>query len=84
MFSIVLYFDQDLSKASIKKSKTWTQQLITKAQILGGNYYLPYQAFATQNQFTNGYPRYKEFKTIKEKYDPKNRFLNQFYIDYMK
>jgi decaprenylphospho-beta-D-ribofuranose 2-oxidase len=82
-FSIVLYFDQELSNTKVNQAKKWTQNLIEKAQSLGGNYYLPYQRFATKEQFRKGYPGYKDFIKIKERYDPKSLFSSNFFVDYL-
>ncbi|WP_264769853.1 FAD-binding oxidoreductase [Coxiella burnetii] len=81
-FSIVLYFDQNLGENEIYQTRHWTRQLIDKAQELNGNYYLPYQAFATRNQFRTGYPGYKKFLEIKRKYDPAELFSSEFYKRY--
>ena len=83
-FCIVLYFDQDLSPSQIKQTKQWTQELISKAQELGGNYYLPYQQFATKEQFRTGYPGYTRLLHLKQQYDPTNLFSNNFYENYFK
>jgi len=71
-FAVVLYFNQALSKEEIDKAGSWTRELINSSLSLGGSYYLPYQLFATQDQFRKSYPSYKEFLNLKNKYDPNN------------
>jgi len=81
-FSVVLYFDQELSEAKVNQTKQWTDALITKAESFGGNYYLPYQPFASKAQFQKGYPGYHQFVEIKQKYDRENLFSSEFYLNY--
>ena len=81
-FSVVLYFEQSLSTTEVEKTRNWTQQLIQAALKTGGNYYLTYQNFATQEQFEEAYPSYKAFEKIKNHYDPQGVFTNQFYQHY--
>ncbi len=83
-FSVVLYFDQDLSAPEIQKSQSWTKQLIDAALAEGGSYYLTYQDFATRQQFEQAYAHYEEFRRVKHEYDPGNRFTNKFYQAYLK
>lgn len=81
-FSIVLYFDQQLSIEEVNQTKLWTQNLISRVERLGGNYYLPYQSFATKEQFKRAYPGYKNFLKIKHRYDSGNLFSSQFFVRY--
>ena len=81
-FAIVLYFNQDLSSNKIEQAQSWTRNLINASLSLNGNYYLPYQLFATINQFQSGYPDYNRFSKIKNEYDPRGLFLNEFYLKY--
>ncbi|CDZ77762.1 putative decaprenylphosphoryl-beta-D-ribose oxidase [Legionella massiliensis] len=83
-FAVVLYFNQDLAKDEIERTKVWTRQLIDAALAVEGTYYLPYQPFAAKTQFREAYPRYKEFIKIKEAYDPQNLFISKFYQRYFR
>lgn len=83
-FAVVLYFNQDLSSNKIKQAQTWTRNLIDASFLLNGNYYLPYQPFASKEQFRKGYPEYKEFIKTKQIYDPHNLFGSQFFENYLK
>lgn len=81
-FSVVLYFDQDLSPDAVRQAQAWTQELINAALARGGSYYLTYQDFATQQQFETAYPGYEKFDQIKHEYDPTGIFTNKFYQKY--
>ncbi len=81
-FSVVLYFQQDLSPVEIRKTKEWTQQLIDAALSMQGTYYLTYQNFATKQQFEEAYSNYAQFDYIKKKYDSGEVFSNKFYGAY--
>lgn len=82
-FAVVLYFNQDLSSKKIAAAQIWTQKLIDAALSLNGNYYLPYQNFATPQQFQKAYPNYKTFIKLKKQYDPENRFSNHLFEKYL-
>jgi decaprenylphospho-beta-D-ribofuranose 2-oxidase len=81
-FAVVLYFNQHLSAAEIKHTQSWTHKLIDASLSLNGNYYLPYQPFASLKQFRSGYPGVNEFLTIKQQYDTNGLFSSKFYQKY--
>lgn len=68
-------FDQDIGRVAIK--------ITNKALQLNGSYYLPYRPYQTRLQFMQSYPKFHQFKTIKNKYDPKMIFVNEFYKNYL-
>lgn len=82
-FAVVIYFDQNLSADEVMNVKLWTPQLIDAAVLLGGNYYLPYQPYASKKQFRKAYPGYKTFLKLKQQYDPAGLFNNKFYMKYL-
>lgn len=82
-FAVVLYFDQNLSAEALKQVKLWTPNLIDAALSLDGNYYLPYQPYASKNQFQKAYPAYMTFLKLKRQFDPTGLFKNQFYMNYL-
>lgn len=82
-FAVVLYFDQNLSADELSRVKLWTSLLIDAALSLGGNYYLPYQPYASQNQFQKAYLGYKLFLKLKHQFDPSGLFINKFYMKYL-
>lgn len=81
-FAIVLYFIQPLSEGKVKKTQAWVQETIDYLIAHGGSYYLPYQHFATKEQFQACYPRWKTFKKVKKAQDPGELFSNGLYKDY--
>jgi len=81
-FSVVIYFYQSLSSKNVAHTRVWTQKLINSALALEGNYYLPYQNFASAASFKQAYPGYKNIIKLKRIYDPRNRFVNIFYKKY--
>ncbi len=83
-FAVVLYFNQGLSANEVMHAKLWTQKLIDAALSVGGNYYLPYQNFASDSQFKRAYPGYEKIIKLKKIYDPKNIFTNKLYQTYFK
>ena len=80
VFAFVLYFKQWF----YRDPENWTKLLIDAVIECGGSYYLPYQLFATQDQFQKSYPRYKELFELKKEYDPTNRFSNSLWKKYYK
>ncbi|MBT6121001.1 FAD-binding oxidoreductase [bacterium] len=82
MISVVLYINQRHDKESLDKAKQWTQSLVNSALKYDGTYYLTYQNYPSLSQFKDTYPDWQTFKTKKETIDPKNTFLNEFYVRY--
>jgi FAD/FMN-containing dehydrogenase len=80
--SIVLFWSQSLKTEEINKTKAWVQAVIDDAISRNGSFYLPYQQFATLEQFKNSYPGYKDFERMKTEADPDHLFLNGFYQNY--
>ena len=82
-FAVVLYFDQNLSAQALQQVKLWTSDLIDAALSLDGNYYLPYQPYASKAQFQKAYPDYMTFLKLKRRFDPTELFKNKFYMNYL-
>ncbi len=82
-FAVVLYFDQNLSDKELDCVKLWTPRLIDTALSLGGNYYLPYQPYASKKQFQKAYPGYTTFLNLKRQIDPAELFKNKLYMNYL-
>ncbi len=84
-FAVVICFNQELKPAAIEQTKLWVRQtndLVIKNQ---GSFYLPYQQFASQEQFINSYgaDRIERFQELKAQADPKNLFATGFYSQYI-
>ncbi len=83
-FAIVLFFTQELSPKEIAKTRAWVRKTIDYLQAKGGTYYLPYQHFATKEQFRKCYPQWTRVVYKKRKYDPNDVFHTGLYEDYFK
>lgn len=81
-FGIQITFETSQDDEAIATVKCWTQQLISTAVALGGNYSLNYQLFATNRQIRAAYPDLDTFFAKKKIYDPINLFTNKFYKKY--
>ncbi len=81
--AVVIYINIYNTKSSIEYASKWTNLLISKTILLGGQYYLPYVPFANINLFRRAYPSWSIYNKIKLKYDPNNIFSNQFLEKYL-
>lgn len=81
-FAVVLFFNQSLLKKDVDRTSRWVSRVIDYAANVGGSYYLPYQHFATHQQFHKCYPHWKEVAEKRINLDPKGTFSNGFYKDY--
>jgi FAD/FMN-containing dehydrogenase/SAM-dependent methyltransferase len=81
-FAFVLYYKQRTRANAISRVGVWTRELIDAAIACGGAYYLPYQIFATAEQFHAAYPRAKELFALKARFDPEFRFRNRLWDTY--
>jgi FAD/FMN-containing dehydrogenase len=82
VFAFVVYYKQGTDKAAKEAVGKWDREMIDAAIEVGGAYYLPYQIFASDEQFLKAYPRAKEYFQLKEKLDPNNRFINKLWEAY--
>jgi FAD/FMN-containing dehydrogenase len=82
VFSFVLYYKQGTSQKDRNKVKSWTQKLTDAVLTCEGSYYLPYQIYATKDQFMKAYPDYNEFFKLKKQLDPDNKFRNKLWDAY--
>jgi FAD/FMN-containing dehydrogenase/SAM-dependent methyltransferase len=81
-FAFVVYHKQRTRENARERVAVWTRDLIDAVLSVGGTYYLPYQAHATQEQFHRAYPRAKELFALKRKLDPDFRFRNILWDKY--
>lgn len=78
-FAVVLCFNQPLDPREIDHSKEWIRRAIDLTLKHGGSYYLPYQQFASKEQFQSSYPHFDAFMLAKAEQDPDEIFNSQFY-----
>ena len=82
VFAFVVYYKQGTKPEDKQKVAEWTREMIGEVLTVGGRYYLPYQIHATDAQFQQAYPRYKEYFDLKKKLDPDYRFRNKLWDKY--
>jgi FAD/FMN-containing dehydrogenase len=82
MIAFVMFFSQRRTAAADRDMEQLTRELIDIALHSGGRYYLPYRLHASVGQFRLAYPQSGEFFLLKQQYDPKNLFENEFYLKY--
>lgn len=78
-FAFVLYINHSKSKTGVEKMAQATRDLINAALAVGGSYYLPYQAYASQGQLRRAYPRLDAFIQAKRSHDPSGLFDSAFF-----
>jgi FAD/FMN-containing dehydrogenase/SAM-dependent methyltransferase len=81
-FALVLYCKQRTRGNAKDRVVVWTRELIDAAISVGGAYYLPYQIYATRDQFHAAYPRAGELFVLKAALDPQYRFRNALWDTY--
>lgn len=84
VFAFVVYYKQGTKPKDNEKTKAWTREMIDAIISCGGSYYLPYQVFATPEQFMKCYPNAEQFFALKKKLDPSNKFQNKLWNAYYK
>lgn len=82
-YAIVLFFNQKLTKNEIAKTESWVCEVIDYLIAHDGTFYLPYQHFATTDQFHACYPNWRDVAAYKLKVDPQGVFDNGLYADYI-
>ena len=82
MIAFVMFFSQRRTAVADRDMEQMTRELIDAALDSGGRYYLPYRLHASVEEFRSAYPRSGEFFRLKQQYDPKKLFENEFYMKY--
>jgi FAD/FMN-containing dehydrogenase len=82
MIAFVMFFSQRRTVVADRDMEQLTRELIGAALHSGGRYYLPYRLHASVEQFRSAYPQSSDFFRLKQQYDPKNLFENEFYLKY--
>jgi FAD/FMN-containing dehydrogenase len=70
------------SPQGLEKAAADFRRLIDLGIRHGGSYYLTYHRFATRQQVEACYPQFPEFLRLKRRYDPEERFQNDWYRHY--
>jgi FAD/FMN-containing dehydrogenase len=88
VFAFVIYYKQGSSEEEKNKTGEWIREMTQKIIEVDGKYYLPYQPYATYDQFTKIYKNYDKFFEMKQKLDSEYRFSNvmweKYYGEYLK
>jgi FAD/FMN-containing dehydrogenase len=79
----VMLFVQQRTQQADADMRAMTVKLIDAALAQGGSYYLPYRLHARPDQLRTAYPRLDEFVAAKRRYDPRLRFRNAFWDQYL-
>lgn len=79
VFAFVVYYLQGTDEKSIEGVKKWSKEMIDAVISYEGTYYLPYQVFASSDQFLAAYPNAPKFFDLKKRVDPEYRFRNQLW-----
>lgn len=81
VFSFVVYYKQRVSDHASQAVGEWTKTLINLALASEGTYYLPYQLYATQQQFLRSYPAATKFKALRQQING-TRLTNTMWAQY--
>jgi len=80
--AIVLYMNVGLDQTSQLNATNWTQKIVDTVLNYHGTYYLTYQQYPAVEQFRRAYPNWRNFKRLKDRYDPAHMFSSEFYKKY--
>jgi hypothetical protein len=83
VFSFVIYYKQETSRAALETEEAWTRGLVDAALRVDGSYSLRYRLNASPEQFARAYPRAAEFVAVKRRVDPTNKFRNKLLDRYL-
>lgn len=83
MIAFVLLIQHPTSDTGISEATKYIQQWTETALAHKGTYYLPYYPYQTLQQFEAAYPQASEVKAMKQKEDPNEVFMNNFYENYL-
>jgi FAD/FMN-containing dehydrogenase/predicted methyltransferase len=86
-FALVIYYTQTYGSESqrlqnLSDAKDWTRDMMAEIEKVGGTFYLPYQIYASRDQFNHMYPNHQQFFELKKKLDPTNKFNNSLWDQY--
>ena len=83
VFCFVLFFKQRTWARAQAQVGVWTRALIDLALQHRGRYYLPYQLWATPQQFNRAYPEAARLRDLKRQVDPAGKFSNELWRRYL-
>lgn len=81
-FSIVLLINHKKTPSELNKLAHATRKMVDLSLEQGGSFYLTYQNFPTLEQIKRAYPNWDKFVQFKQKWDPEERFMNEWYARY--
>ncbi len=79
---VVLNLHVNHSPAGVSEAASSFRGLIDIALDLEGSYFLTYHRFASADQLETGYPQFRQFLRLKDRYDPDGVFVSDWYRDY--
>ena len=82
MYAFVFYYRMNRDKSSDNKLKYIHNLLVNKTLEFGGTFYLPYRHHYSNEQLIVAYPNISQFMSFKKRYDPDERFVNLWYMEY--
>ena len=82
VFALVLYYKQGTTAPERQHVGVWTRALIDASLAEQGSYYLPYQVWATPEQFYAAYPSAHKLFALKRAVDPTHKFRNRLLDTY--
>ena len=82
VFAFVVYYRQGTDAVAKARVKRWSVEMIDAVIGAGGTYYLPYQIFASPQQFLAAYPKAPRFFDLKRRIDPAYRFRNALWAQH--
>ena len=80
--AVVLYMNVRTWAPALDESSAMTREIIDLAARNNGTFYLPYVLDYDESQLLRAYPMANEFFAAKRRYDPSERFMNDFYMKY--
>ncbi|HEY9229888.1 MAG TPA: FAD-binding oxidoreductase [Gemmatimonadaceae bacterium] len=81
-FAFVVYYKQGTTQPDRRAVGAWTREMTDSILSVGGTWYLPYQPWATEDQFLRAYPRAPLFFALKRRLDPTTKFRNTLWDKY--
>ena len=79
VFALVCLFSQKISDKAEHDMKQFTSSTISLVTNLGGSFYLPYRLHYSKSNLLDSYPNIDFWLQLKQEYDPKGIFDNDFY-----